>query len=165
MQYNFLVKNWTLSKTNVKWKSTCLHFLFICTLFYIFFYSPDFIPLLTHPLTLSYSIPPTCPCLQEDAPTLPHLHSSIPLHCLGPQVSLGLGASSLTESRPGSLLLYMCWGPHISRWMLLGWWLSVWEILGVQVSWDSWSSHRFTLLLSFLQLSLIWPQGSAASVH
>jgi hypothetical protein len=36
--------------------------------------------------------------------------------------------------------------------MLSGWWLSVWEILGVQVSWDCWSSYRVALLLSFFQL-------------
>jgi hypothetical protein len=34
----------------------------------------------------------------------------------------------------------MCWGPHISWCMLPGCWFSVWEILGVQVNWDCWSS-------------------------
>jgi len=37
--------------------------------------------------------------------------------------------------------------------------------LGGQGNWDYWSSYRVALLLSFLQLSLIHPQGSAASVH
>jgi hypothetical protein len=37
--------------------------------------------------------------------------------------------------------------------MLPGWWISVWEISKVQVSWDCWSSYRVAaLLLSFFQL-------------
>ena len=46
----------------------------------------------------------------------------------------------------------MCWEPHISWYMLPGWWSSVWEILGVQVNWDCWSSYRVALLLIFFQL-------------
>jgi hypothetical protein len=42
-------------------------------------------------------------------------------------------------------------------------WSSVWEITGV--NWECWSFYRVTLLLSFIQPSLIQPQGSAASVH
>ena len=57
--------------------------------------------------------------------------------------------SSPTEVRPGSLLLYMCWGPWTSSSMLSGWWLSVWEISGVRVNWDCWSSYGVTLPLSF----------------
>jgi hypothetical protein len=53
---------------------------------------------------------------------------------LGPQASPGLGASFLTEARPGSPLLYICRVPHICWFMLPGWWLSVCEISGVQVS-------------------------------
>ena len=56
-----------------------------------------------------------------------------------------------SESRTGSLLLYICWGPHIRWCMLPGWWLSIWEILGFQISWDCWSSYR-VILLSFFQL-------------
>ena len=51
--------------------------------------------------------------------TAPHPISSLvskmfsiparPPHSLGPQASGGLGASSPTEARPGSPLLYMCW--------------------------------------------------------
>ena len=70
----------------------------------IFFYSPDFISLLVHSLTSS-SPPP----LQEDVPTpIPTPHPTRLPHSLGPLVSRGLGASSLTESRPSTLLLYMC---------------------------------------------------------
>lgn len=36
--------------------------------------------------------------------------------------------------------------------MLPGWWLSVWVILWVQVSWDCWFSFVVALLLSFFQL-------------
>ena len=59
----------------------------------------------------------------------------------------------------------MCWGSHISWCMLPGWWLSIWEISGVQVSWDCWSSYRVSLVLSFFHLSLIQPQMSPTSVH
>jgi hypothetical protein len=45
----------------------------------------------------------------------------------------------------------MCWGPHISWCMLPGWWSSVWEISGVQLNWNCWSSYRVALLLSFFQ--------------
>lgn len=35
--------------------------------------------------------------------------------------------------------------------MLPGWWLRVWEILGIQVCWDCWSSHGVALLLNLFQ--------------
>ena len=55
------------------------------------------------------------------APSLPSPHPIPPPHCpqddvptlqasMGPQISQGLGASSLTETRPGNPLLYMCQG-------------------------------------------------------
>ena len=43
----------------------------------------------------------------------------------------GLDTSSPTDARQGSPLLYM----------LFGWWLSLWELSGVQVSWHCWSSY------------------------
>jgi hypothetical protein len=46
----------------------------------------------------------------------------------------------------------MCWGPLISWCMHPGWCLSVWEILGVQVCWDCWSSYRVAFPLSVFQL-------------
>ena len=55
-----------------------------------------------------------------------------------------------SEPRPGGLLLYMCWGPRISWCMLPGWWSNVWEISGVQVTWDCWPPYRVTLLSFFL---------------
>lgn len=46
----------------------------------------------------------------------------------------------------------MCWEPHISWCMLLGWRSSVWEISWVQVKWDCWSTYRVALLPSFFHL-------------
>jgi hypothetical protein len=77
----------------------------------------------------------------------PQPHPTMPSHSLGPQLSWGLGASSLTEARPGSPLLCMCPRPQISWCMLPAWWLSVWEISGV--SWDCWSFHGATLLILY----------------
>jgi hypothetical protein len=88
-----------------------------------------------------------------------------PLNSPGPPVSWGLGASSLTEPRPGSSLLYIFWGPHISWCMLPGWCSSIWEISGFQVNWDCWSSYRVTFLLSFFQLFPSSTTGSAASAR
>jgi hypothetical protein len=48
-------------------------------------------------------------------------------------------------------VLYMCQGTRISWCMLPGWQLRVWEMSGVQVSWDCWSSYGVCLLLSFFQ--------------
>ena len=71
-----------------------------------------------------------------------------PLYSLGTPISWELGASSLTEPRCSSPMLYMCWGPHIS-WcsMLAGWWSSGWEILGVQINWDCWFTYKINLRL------------------
>lgn len=64
-----------------------------------------------------------------------------PLGILRPPVSWGLAASSLSEPRPVSPLLYMCLGPPINWCMLPGWCSSVWEISGVQVNWNCWLSN------------------------
>ena len=58
--------------------------------------SPKGFPPHLHPYPLN-----PIPCLQTPTPARPP-------HSLGPQVSQGLGAASLTEARPGSPLLYMC---------------------------------------------------------
>ena len=89
-----------------------LLYLFILLLsllfFYLFFNSLVIIPLLFCPLTVPHPIPP---------PLSPRgcrsTHPTRPPHSLEPQVSQGLGASSLTATGPGSPLLYMCQGPHI----------------------------------------------------
>jgi len=117
-----------------------LPLLFVCLfnsflIRYFFYLSPSWSTLwLFHPPS-----PRGCP---QPYPTrLPHF--------LGPW---GLCAFSLTDSRPGSPLLYMCWEPHIRWYMLPGWWSSVWDIPRLQISWHCWSSCRVTLLLSFFQL-------------
>jgi hypothetical protein len=62
--------------------------------------------------------------LHVDATTL---NPTWPLNSLRPPVSWRLGTASLNEYRPGSPLLYVCWGPHIIWCMLTVWWSSVWE--------------------------------------
>jgi hypothetical protein len=82
-----------------------------------------------------------------------HTHTLLPArpsHALGPQVSPMLGSSTLTEARSSSPLLCICQGPQISSCMLPSWWLSVWEISGVQVSGDCWSFYEVAFFLSFL---------------
>jgi hypothetical protein len=79
----------------------------------------------------------------------PTPHPTWPLTSLGTPLSWGLGASVWTQNQQSSAI-------HVLRasyqlCMLPGWWSSVWEILGVQVSGDCWSSCRITLLLSFFQ--------------
>jgi len=124
---------------------------FILFLFLNHFNSPIFIPLQVCSLTVPPLIPPPTPSLQEDV-SPSNSHPTRPPQSLGPHVFWGLGAFSLTESSPGVFCCICLGGPHISWCMLPGWWLSVWEILGIQDSWDCWSSFRITLLLSFFQL-------------
>jgi hypothetical protein len=130
----------------------CLFFKF----YLIFYYTSDFIPLLGHPLIFPHPTP-----LPSQSPSpwgclhthTPNPYSTRPPHSLGPLFSWGFSVSSLTWPRPGSSpLLYMCWGPHISWYMLHDCWSNDWEISGVQVNWDYWSSYRAALLLSFFQL-------------
>lgn len=75
---------------------------------------------LIYPFTVQSSFP-SQPALFRIPFLLPHLQGNVPhpllhqtYHTLGPRVSPGLGASFLTEGRPGSPLLYMRQGPHIS---------------------------------------------------
>jgi hypothetical protein len=116
---------------------------YCCCCFYsliFIFYSPDFIPIWA--MLWLFHIPyllPTPPTLSpRGCLHLPntHTHPSRPPHFQGSQVTWDLGASSLTESRSGSPLVYICWGPHIGWCMLPGWWLSFWEISRVHVSRD-----------------------------
>jgi hypothetical protein len=59
----------------------------------------------------------------------------------------------LLSLRPDqAVLCCICFRPHISLCMLPGWWLSVWKISGVRVSWDGWSSYGDAVLLSFFHL-------------
>ena len=83
-------------------------FLFLFIIFNYVFDSPVFIPVVVPPLTVLHHIPPP-PWTQEMISPLP---TSTPdptrlPHSPGSQVSPGLGASSLTEARPGHPRLYM----------------------------------------------------------
>ena len=125
--------------------------LFNLLFIYSFFYTPDFIPLPVHPLTVPHPIPrPHTPLSTWMSPP-PTPYPTRPLNSLGPPVSWGLGTSSLTEPRPSSPLLYVCWGPHQ---LVYAAWLVVQCLreLRVQANWDCWSSYRVILLLSFFQL-------------
>lgn len=106
--------------------------------------------------------------LQEDVHTTPNPPHTTPLCQSSPlpeNSSLSrLDASSLTETRPGSRLLYM--RPSLvpaGLCCLVGGW--VWEISGVQFSWDCSSSYGVAFFLNFSRLSLIQPHRSQTSVH
>ena len=117
---------------------------------FFFLYSPGFVPLEVHPLTVTHPTLPSLTISKRMSP--PHPYPSHETSLLpGPQVSQGLGSSSLTEYNAGCPLLHMWCGRHIIWCVLLGWWSSVWEISGIQVSWDCWSSYRVAIL-SFFQL-------------
>lgn len=108
--------------------------------------------------SLSYSSTPVSKRMSQPPSLLP---SRSP-HSLGPQVSPGLCASSLTEVKPGSLLPYVCWLPPVC--CLDG--DSVQELLGVLTQLSLlvflWG---ITLPFSFFSLPLIQPQRSLASVQ
>jgi hypothetical protein len=91
------------------------------------------------------------PRLLEDAS---NPHSTWLPNTLGPPVSLGLGASSVNEHRPGSTLLYVCWGASYQLVYAASLVVSVWKISGVQINWDCWSSYGVAFLLSFFHPSL-----------
>jgi hypothetical protein len=88
-----------------------------------------------------------------------------PLNTMGRPASWGLDASSLTKPRPSTLLLYMCWGAHISWCMLLGSYYNVLKTSWIQVNWDCLSSKGLPSSSASSTFCLIQAQGSAASVH
>ena len=81
-------------------------------IYFSIFYIPDFISLQVNIPTALHPIPP--PHFPVSMWLTPTPHPTWFLNALGPPVSWKLGASSLTEPRPASYLLYMCWGPYIS---------------------------------------------------
>lgn len=83
------------------------------------------------------------PCLLEDVPH-PHYSPS-----LGPQVS-----SSPTETA-GSPVLCICQGPWYHPVYASGWWLPLWDLSGVRVSWDCRTSYVVTLPFSQSLISMI----------
>jgi energy-coupling factor transporter transmembrane protein EcfT len=135
--------SWML-QSFLSWLLYCIFFIIIIIIIIIinyFFYSLvvapywSSLPLFIIPILL-LPVSKMCP-LQPPAR---------PPHSLGHQVSQGLGSSSPTEARAGSPLLCICQGPQTSLCMLPGWWLSVWKISGIWVSWDCWSPYGVTLL-------------------
>jgi len=52
-----------------------------------------------------------------------------------------------------SALLYVCWGHLTTPCKLIGWWLSLWELPRIQVSWHHWSSYGFAIPFSSFNLS------------
>jgi hypothetical protein len=118
-----------------------------------------------HPLTVPCPIPPPPqPWHQENVPTPPPHHTS------PHQASPPPGASSFSRVR----YIFSHWSQtrqssavanHISWSMLSGWWLSVWEISRVYVSWDCWSSYGVALLLSFFQMHTFLNASIHSSVY
>ena len=114
--------------------------------YFYFFFTVQLLPLSQYPLP-QFLIPfLLLPVSKRMSPLL-----TKPPHSLGTQVCWGLVALSHTEARPSNPLLYMCWEPLTSSFMLSGWCLSVWEISWVQVSWNCWSSYMVALLLRSFQ--------------
>lgn len=128
-------------------KSLFFPFLYFLNLFFNLFYSPDYISLLVHPPIVPHPIPPPF------IPIVPTPHPSRPPHSLWPPVSWGLGASSVIESRSSIPLLYMCWWPHISWYMLC--------LVGGSVSKRSGGSRllRFLVLLQGPLPSQLLPEA------
>ena len=87
-------------------------------LIFLFFYTANFIPswstirLFHIPYLLFVPLSP------QDVPSTPTFHPTRPLNTLEPPVSWGLVTSSLKDPKSSNRLLYMCWGPHISWYML-----------------------------------------------
>jgi hypothetical protein len=72
----------------------------------------------------------------------------------------------MTEPRPSSPLLYVCWRPHISCCMQLSWWSSVCEISrGSRLIETVGPPTRSPSSSASSRFSLIQPQGSAASIY
>jgi hypothetical protein len=65
---------------------SCFQFVcsFVCLIFYIYFYTPNFIPIKVHLLTVPYPITPHPSLFHKDVSTL---HPTRPLNSLGPPVS------------------------------------------------------------------------------
>ena len=83
-----------------------------------------------------YWPPSVLPCRIITPSLLPFEYDVVPYDSgypstLGYQVSTELGRSSSTETRLG-ILLHWWQGPQTTLCMLFGWWLSLWELPGVQ---------------------------------
>jgi hypothetical protein len=101
------------------------------------------------PPTVPHSISPPPPkgCVP---PAPPHTRSPGLPSPWGLKYVEMLGTSSLRGQTRQSSALYVS-GALYQPCMLPDWWLSVWEISVVQVSWDCWSSYGISLLHCFFQ--------------
>jgi hypothetical protein len=124
-------------------------FLSLMLLIFFFFFFIKLFYLFTFQKLLHFNRPSSSPPppLIGYSPTCPPHHHKHPSF-LGLQVFTGLSAYSLTETIQGSPLLHMCSGPRTSPWMLLGFWISPWELWGVPVSWHCCSSNGVAILFS-----------------
>jgi hypothetical protein len=68
--------------------------------------------------------------------------------------------------RPDKAVLgYICIrGPRISPCLPFHWWLSLWELGGVQFNWYCWTSYGVTILFSPSPNSWIWVPGLSTMV-
>jgi hypothetical protein len=116
-----------------------------------------------------YLHPKCCPLLVPLWRLFPHHPSYLLLRrqpglldtpILWHQVSTGLDASLPIEVRHGNPLLHMCRGFWSSPCMLFGWWLSLWELPGVHVSWHYCSSYGVATPFSSFSPSSNSPIGA-----
>jgi hypothetical protein len=141
-----------LHKHTIECACSCMH---MQKNYYLFFYSPDFIPLPVHPPTVPHPTPSSPPplCLKEDVPT-PHQTS----HSLELQVSRGLAASSLSPDP--EVLCCICVGGLI----LAG----VCCLVGVSVSERSQGSRLVEMVLLWglppPQLLLAFPNSTTGVI-
>ena len=84
---------------------------------------------------------------------------------MGSQVTWRLGTYSPSKARLGNPMLYVCQGTPASSGMLPCWWLSVWEFLGIHISWYYWYSYGVTLPFSFFHPSSNSTIGVSTSVQ
>jgi hypothetical protein len=73
------------------------------------------------------------PCLQMDVPT-PYPHPTFPLSETSSLSRIRCIFSHWVQTQKSSAVYVLV--ASFQWFMLSGWWLSVWEISGVQVSWD-----------------------------
>ena len=112
--------------------------------FSFFFYCFSVLKLVIFFIYTQMLPPPSLPS-QSSSPHSPSFHlwdgAPIPGHppSLGHRVLTGLAESSATGDRQGS------WSTWTSPCTLFGWWLSLWELPGVQVSWYCCSSSEVAL--------------------
>lgn len=154
-----LVSIWVPWVEYIAWQKHIFLFYFILLFLHFGFYSPP--STLSNYSTSQTSSPYPSSLISRrmsDPDTSPH------------QTSKLFGASSLFRVKyifpdwSQSILLYVCWGAHISCCIsLVGDPVSE-RSWGSRLNWDCCSSYRISLPLRYLQISLIQAKGSAVSI-